>query len=70
MNVNKSIEEDDEKMEELLMLQSMVEDIKPMEYLSIEAKYEESLLIDQILGSIEDSRAPLWYNTEDGGRRK
>jgi len=42
------IEEDDEKMDELLMLQSMYDETQPVEYDSIEEKYESKIIMDHI----------------------
>jgi hypothetical protein len=46
-----AIEKDDEKMDELLTFQSMTEDV--VEYGSIEEKYEEHLMMDEITKIIE-----------------
>lgn len=42
-----AIEQDDEKIDEMLMLQSMSESEEPA-YSSIEEKYEEQLIMDQV----------------------
>ena len=41
------IEEDDERMEELLMLQSLTETDEPV-YDSLEEKYEEKIIMDEV----------------------
>jgi len=52
-----SIEKDDEKMEEMLILQSLIDTVP--DYDSIEEKYEEQILMDEISEMIGRQLAEL-----------
>ena len=44
----KQVEKDDEKLDELMMLQEWDDEKNPLKYGSVEEKYEEQLLLDHV----------------------
>ena len=58
-----AIEKDDEKMEELLVLQSMTDE-EP-KYDSVEEKYEDEIMMDQVINMVNEKIFdPLEMNDE------